>query len=82
VQMQSYGRRFHVYAAPTGISGRTAWLVIQTTVGNELLQCAVNASTGAGGCGEDLVGEPLIGGPITLSVDGVAAARGTITLVK
>jgi len=82
VQMQSYGRRFHVYAAPTGISGRTAWLVIQTTVGNELLQCAVNPSTGAGGCGEDLVGEPLIGGPITLSVDGVAAARGTITLVK
>jgi len=82
VQMQSYGRRFHVYAAPSGISGRTAWLVIQTTVGNELLQCAVNPSTGNGGCGEDLVGEPLIGGPVTLSVDGVAAARGTITRIQ
>jgi hypothetical protein len=82
VQMQSYGRRFHVYAAPTGISGRTAWLVVQTTVANEVVQCAVNSSSGVGGCGEDLVGEPLIGAPITLSVDGVAAARGTITLIK
>jgi hypothetical protein len=82
VQMQSYGRRFHLYAAPTGISGRTAWLVIQTTVGNEVVQCAVSSSTGTGGCGEDLVGEPLIGAPVTLSVDGVAAARGAITLIK
>ncbi len=76
VQVGLFGRRLHVSSLPTGVTGRSAWLVIPTTVGNELLPCAVNTTTGVAGCGEDLVGDPLIGGIVTLSVDSVAVARG------
>jgi hypothetical protein len=76
--MTLYGRRMHVFSFPTGVTGKAANLVIPTTVGNELVQCAVNTTTGVAGCGEDLVGDPLIGSVATLSVDGSAAARGTI----
>jgi hypothetical protein len=80
VQMAPNGRRLRVTSFPTGVLGRSAWLVISTTVGTELAQCAVNVSTGVAGCGEDLVGDPLIGSVATLSVDGAAVARGLITV--
>lgn len=82
VQMAVFGRRMHAASSPTGVVGNAAWLVIQTTVGNELVPCAVDPKSGNAGCGEDLVGDPLVGAPVTLSVDSVAVARGTITIPK
>lgn len=78
VEMTLYGRRMHVTSSFTGITGKAAWLVIPTTVGNELLPCAVNTSTGIATCADDLLGDPLIGSIATLSVDAVAVARGSI----
>jgi len=70
----------HVSSFPTGVVGKAAWLVIPTTVGNELAQCAVDVNAGTAGCGEDLLGDPLVGSVVTLSVDGSAVARGPVSL--
>jgi hypothetical protein len=78
VDMTLNRRRMQVTSSITGITGKAAWLVIPTTVGNELLPCAVNTSTGVANCADDLLGDPLIGSIATLSVDAVAVARGSI----
>lgn len=70
-------RRMHVQAHLTGISD-AAWLTIPTTVWNEVVHCSVNASSNSATCDDFLLGDPLIGGTITLSVNGSASARGTI----
>jgi hypothetical protein len=80
LQFALVGRRMRVTSFPTGVVGRSAWLVIPTTVGNELAQCAVDVNSGVATCGEDLLGDPLIGSVATLSVDGAAVARGPIAL--
>jgi hypothetical protein len=63
---------------PAGIQGQAAWLTIPTTVGNELTPCAVDVTASSAVCGEQLIGDPLIGATVTLSVDFAAVARGTI----
>jgi len=78
VSMVLQDRRVYVYSYPTGIQGQAAWLTVPTTVGNELTSCAVNTQTVTAVCGEQLIGDPLIGSVITLSVDAVAVASGTI----
>ena len=78
VQFTLVGRRMHVSGTPTGITGNAAWLVVPTTVTTEFLACAVNKAGSNAVCGEDMLGDPLIGSVATLSVDGVAAARGPI----
>ena len=80
VQFALNGRRMRVTSFPTGVVGQAAWLVIPTTVGNELAQCAVDVKSAQAVCGEDLLGDPLIGGTITLSVDTVPVARGIVAL--
>jgi len=88
VQMSVVGRRMHATASPMGLptGSVAAWLTVPTTVTNEWLDCAVNtANPGnlSAVCSEDLLGDPLIGGTVTLSVDmgqgGIAAARGTVS---
>ena len=71
-------RRVYVYSFPTGVQGQGAWLTIPTTVGNELTSCAVNTQSVSAVCGEQLIGDPLIGSVITLSVDAAPVASGTI----
>jgi len=78
VEMTLDRRRMHVMSSITGVTGQAAWLVIPTTVGNELVPCAVNTSAHAANCADDLLGDPLIGSIATLSVDAVAVARGSI----
>lgn len=78
VEMTLDRRRMHVTSSITGVTGQAAWLVIPTTVGNELVPCAVNTSAHAVNCADDLLGDPLIGSIATLSVDAVAVARGSI----
>jgi hypothetical protein len=79
VTMTLTGTRVRVSGTPTGVTGQAAWFVVPTTVGNEVVDCAVNAAAGSAVCGEYLVGQPLVGATATLSVDSVAVARGTIT---
>jgi hypothetical protein len=85
VQLTVVGRRMHATAYPTTLpSGSVAaWLTVPTTVTDEWLACAVNAATLTAFCSEDLLGDPLIGGTVTLSADsgqgGVAVASGTVT---
>jgi hypothetical protein len=78
VSMVVQNRRVYVYSYPTGITGKAAWFTVPTTVGNELAECAVNTQTAIAVCGEQLIGDPLIGSVITFSVDAVAVARATI----
>src|SRR5215471_12188910 len=78
VEMTLDRRRMHVVSSITGVTGQAAWLVIPTTVGNELVSCAVNTSAHAANCADDLLGDPLIGSIATLSVDAVAVARRSI----
>jgi hypothetical protein len=84
VQFTLVGRRMHLTATANGLpsTGQAAWVTVPTTVTNEFLACAVNPANNTAGCGEDLLGDPLIGAVATLSVDsgsgGVAVARGTI----
>ena len=72
-------RRVYAFSYPMGITGKAAWLTVPTTVGNELAECAVNTQTATAQCGEQVIGDPLIGATVTLSVDGAAVARGTIS---
>ena len=86
IQFTLFGRRMHLTAVPTGLpsNAKAAWITVPTTVANEWLPCAVNTSNQTAVCSEDLLGDPLIGAPATLSTDsgsgGVAVARGTIVL--
>jgi hypothetical protein len=78
IVMTLTGTRVRVSGNPAGISGQAAWFVVPTTVGNEIIDCAVNTAAGSAVCGEYLIGQPLVGATATLSVDSVAVARGTI----
>jgi hypothetical protein len=84
VQFTLFGRRMHLTALPGGLpaAAMAAWITVPTTVTNELVVCAVNPSKQTAVCSEDLLGDPLIGGTVTLSIDsgsgGVAIARGTV----
>jgi hypothetical protein len=88
VQFTLNGRRMHLTAGPTGLpsSAVAAWITVPTTVTNELLPCAVNPTNQTAVCGEDMLGDPLIGAQVTLSIDsgtgGVPVARGPISLIK
>jgi hypothetical protein len=88
VQFNLTGRRMHLTAGPSGLptSAQAAWISVPTTVTNELLACAVNPANQTAVCGGDLLGDPLIGSQVTLSIDsgsgGVPVARGPITLIK
>jgi hypothetical protein len=88
VQFTLNGRRMHLTAGPSGLpaSAQAAWITVPTTVTNELLPCAVNPTNQTAVCGEDMVGDPLIGAQVTLSIDsgagGVPVARGPVTLIK
>ncbi len=77
VEMTLYGRRMHVTSSFTGITGKAAWLVIPTTVGDGGLARAPSTPPPAWGraCAK-IFGDPLIGtgGVATLSVDAVAVA--------
>ena len=79
VDMTLHRRRMSVRSLLTGVTGHIAWLVIPTTVGNELVPCTLKTSTGGTGCSGDLVGDPLVGSIVTLSVDSIAVARGLTT---
>ena len=73
------GRRSYVTSAGAGPSlGKHILMSYlppeEATVGNELAQCAVDINAAVAGCGEDLLGDPLIGSMATLSVDGAAVA--------
>lgn len=78
VHMVLQDRRIYVDSFPTGIQGQAAWLTIPTTVGNEVTPCAVDVTAASAVCGEQLIGDPLIGATVTLSVDFAAVARGII----
>lgn len=88
VQFNLNGRRMHMTSGPMGLpaSAVAAWITVPTTVTNELLPCAVNPSNQTAVCGEDMLGDPLIGATVTLSADsgsgGVAVARGAITRIQ
>jgi hypothetical protein len=86
VDLGSYGkakftvdsnRRTHVNAQLTGISG-PAWLAISTTVWNEIVHCVPGTSSGSATCDDYLLGDPLYGSTVTLSVNDTAAARGVV----
>ncbi len=85
VQVAVTGRKLHLTATATNLpsSGVAAWLTVPTTITNEFLPCAVNPANQTMFCGEDLLGDPLIGATVTLSVDsgqgGFAVARGVIS---
>jgi hypothetical protein len=85
VQFNLVGRKIRVTASPASLpSGSVAaWLTVPTTVTDEWAACAVNPTDLSAVCNEDLIGDPLLGGTVTLSVDsgqgGVAAARGTVS---
>jgi hypothetical protein len=73
------GRVIRVTASPTGVKGSTVLLSLSTTVTNEVIPCAADPVSGNGVCGADLLGDPLIGSMVTLSVDGNPVARGPVT---
>ena len=78
----------HLTAGPSGLpaSAQAAWITVPTTVTNEFLACAVNPTNQTAVCGEDMLGDPLIGAQVTLSIDsgtgGVPVARGPVKLIK
>jgi len=88
VQFNLTGRRMHLTAGPSGLptSAQAAWISVPTTVTNEWLACAVNPTNQTAVCSEDLLGDPLIGAQVTLSIDsgsgGIPVARGPVTLIK
>ncbi len=71
-------RRLRLRAEVSGLTAATAWLVVPTTVGNEVVPCAVGPKGGTALCSDLLLGDPLVGGRITLSSDENAVARGRL----
>ena len=72
------GRRTRLQANITGVAGTSASLTVPTTVAIELVHCAVTTSSASASCDDFLLGDPLIGSVMTLSVDESAVTRGTI----
>jgi hypothetical protein len=70
-------RRMTVTAQLSGITG-PASLTIPTTVWNEVVHCPLNTATNSATCDDFLLGDPLIGGTVTLSVSQTAVARATV----
>ena len=60
---------------------RQTTLVITTTIGPEVIPCGVDGA-GKGYCQGHLLGDPLIGGNVTVSAGGAPVARGTINLTS
>ncbi len=79
VSMTPDARVLRISAYPTGVKGSTVLISLSTTVTNEVLPCADDPASGNAVCGGDLMGDPLIGSMVTLSVDGVPVARGPVT---
>jgi len=79
VNMTPDARVLRLSAYPTGVKGSTVLISLSTTVTNEVVPCAADPASGNAVCGADLMGDPLIGGMVTLSVDGVPVARGPVT---
>jgi hypothetical protein len=69
--------RPHLTASLSGIAGSAAWLTISTTVATEVVHCAVSGSSAT--CDDYLIGDPMSGGTVTLSVDDSAIARGVVS---
>jgi len=88
VQFTLTGRRMHLTAAPSGLpaTARAAWISVPTTVTNEWLACAVNPTNQTAVFNDEMLGDPLIGAQVTLSIDsgngGVPVGRGPIALIK
>jgi len=79
VQFVAGGRGVHLGVLPTGIVGASALVAVSTTAGYDVATCAVNNANNTAVCSWDLVGDPLIGSMVTLSVDGLPVARGMVT---
>jgi hypothetical protein len=58
---------------------RLTTLVISTTVGQEVIPCGVDGA-GKGYCQGHLLGDPMIGGVVSVSAGNALVARGTINL--
>ena len=73
-------RRMLIQVSPTGVAGTSAQLTVSTTVTTELVPCTVSGGTAV--CSQELLGDPLLGSVITLSVNEAAVASGVVTLGK
>src|SRR5262249_55875325 len=76
------GRSIRLDANPSGVTGASALITVSTTIGYEVVACAVNTSKNTAVCGWDLLGDPLVGSMVTLSVDGIPVARGPVTVAS
>lgn len=66
-----------VLATLTNLNGGTnVWLVVVTTVGNEVVNCTLVLTGGT--CQGTLVGTPIAGAPVLLARNGAILARGTV----
>jgi hypothetical protein len=81
VAMNLVGRTMHLDASLRGVTGRTATVVVATSVGNESVECSID-SAGNAVCNGTLFGDPMIAGPVLIGVDGVPVANGKVTLIN
>jgi hypothetical protein len=75
------GRVVRMDVSAQSISGTLALLNVTTTAGNEGVPCG-KASGSTVVCNGTLVGDPMIGGSILLSMDGVPVAGGIIATAQ
>jgi hypothetical protein len=78
VLMRLEGRAVRLDATLQGITGKLATVVVATTIGNESVECSIDYKSGSGNCNGNLLGDPMVGGPVLVGVDGAPAARGTV----
>jgi hypothetical protein len=74
------GRIVRLDASLRGVSGKTATVNVATTVGIETVECSIDYKSGNANCNGDLLGDPMVGGPVLVGMDGAPVARGTVTL--
>lgn len=82
VLLRLEGRSIRLDATLQGISGMSALINVTTTMGNEVVECGIDYTSGNGGCNGNLIGDPIVGGVAMLGVDGAPAATGIITPLK
>jgi hypothetical protein len=82
VLMRLEGRAVRLDATLQGITGKLGTVVVATTVGNESVECSIDYTSGNASCNGNLLGDPMVGGPVLVGIDGAPAAHGTVAPVS
>jgi hypothetical protein len=75
-------RNMNVDGSLSGVpaNSQSVLMVVESAAGHETIPCTFDTGTGKGFCEGYLMGDPLVGAPVNVSVNGTRVASGTISV--